>query len=134
MGAETTCAVAAGLSFWIDREVRPAARDLLGSELASIEHLGAYSCRRLYGRGTGPWSEHATGDAIDIAAFVLADGTRVSVLRDWDGEEKKAQFLHRVRNGACSAFGTVLSPDYNAAHRDHLHLDQQPRGLGGVCR
>jgi hypothetical protein len=130
----TTCAVAAALSRWVERSVKPAARELLGADLARIEHLGAYSCRRLYGRGSGPWSEHATGNAIDIAGFTLADGTRVSVLRDWDGDGPKAKFLHRVHDGACQAFGTVLGPDYNAAHADHLHLDQQARGWGAVCR
>lgn len=130
----TTCAVAAGLSLWLQRGVKPAARDLLGTEVIGVEHFGAFSCRRLYGRGSGPWSEHATGNAIDIAAFVLADGTRISVLRDWSGDDSKAAFLHRVRDQGCRVFGTVLSPDYNAAHRDHLHVDQQPRGLGGVCR
>ncbi|MGN3973305.1 extensin-like domain-containing protein [Tsuneonella sp. SYSU-LHT278] len=130
----TTCAVAAGLERWLEREVRPAAREMLGSPLAGVEHLGAFSCRRLYGRSTGGWSEHATGNAIDIAAFVLEDGRRVSVLRDWDGNDAEAVFLRRVRDGACEAFGTVLGPDYNAAHRDHLHLDQQARGWGGVCR
>ena len=130
----TTCAVAAGLERWLDRSVRPAARDTLGSPLARVEHLGAYSCRRLYGRSTGGWSEHATGNAIDIAAFVLEDGRRISLLADWDGEDAEAEFLRHVRDGACETFGTVLSPDYNAAHRDHLHLDQQARGWGGVCR
>jgi hypothetical protein len=130
----TTCAVAASLSLWVEREIKPAARELFGSDLARIDHLGAYSCRRLYGRGSGPWSEHATGNAIDISGFVLADGTRISVLRDWNSDGKKGQFLRLARDGACAAFGTVLSPDYNAAHRDHLHLDQQARRLGGVCR
>ncbi len=130
----TTCAVAAALSRWIEQSVKPAAREFLGADLAQIEHLGAYSCRRLYGRGSGPWSEHATGNAIDIAGFILADGTRVSVLRDWDGDGPEAKFLHRVHAGACWAFGTVLGPEYNAAHADHLHLDQQARGWGAVCR
>ncbi|MCT2558088.1 extensin family protein [Tsuneonella sp. YG55] len=129
-----TCAVAAGLVRWIDTVVRPAARETLGSPLARIEHLGAYSCRRLYGRASGRWSEHATGNAIDVTAFVLADGRRISVLEDWSESGPEARFLHRVRTGACQAFGTVLSPDYNAAHRDHLHLDQQTRGWSGVCR
>jgi len=129
----TTCMVAAGLELWLNRSVRPAAEEL-GSPVARIEHYGAYSCRRLYGRDSGPWSEHATGNAIDIAGFVLEDGRRVSVLGDWEGDDAEAIFLRRVRNGACQSFGTVLSPDYNAAHRDHLHLDQQARGFGGVCR
>ena len=98
-----------------------------------IEHLGSYSCRRLYGRGEGPWSQHATGNAIDIAGFVLADGRRISVLHDWSGSDGEAQFLHRARDGACGAFATVLSPDYNAAHRDHLHLDMGGN-WSGLCR
>ena len=112
----------------------PAATALLGSRITRIEHYGAFSCRRLYGRSEGRWSEHATGNAIDIAAFVLADGRRITVREDWMGEGARARFLHRVRDGACRVFGTVLSPDYNAAHSDHLHLDQAARGFGGVCR
>jgi hypothetical protein len=130
----TTCPVAAALTLWLDRGVQPAAQDILGAEVAGVEHLGSYSCRRLYGADEGPWSEHATGNAIDIAGFVLADGRRISVLRDWPGDGEKARFLRRVRDAACGSFGTVLSPEYNAAHADHLHFDQYGRGLGGVCR
>lgn len=130
----TTCAVAAALELWLRRGVQPAARELLVSPVARIEHFGAYSCRRLYGRAEGPWSEHATGNAIDVAAFVLADGRRISVVGDWAGEGAEARFLRRARDEACTVFGTVLSPDYNAAHADHLHLDQAARGFGGVCR
>lgn len=130
----TTCAIAAGMELWLELSVRPAAEELLGAPLARIEHLGAFSCRRLYGRGEGPWSEHATGNAIDIAAFVLADGRRVSVLGDWSADGAEAAFLRRVHREGCEVFGTVLGPDYNAAHRDHFHLDQAPRGFGNVCR
>lgn len=131
---QTTCAVAAAFSQWLRQGVQPAATAELGSPVARIEHYGTYSCRRLYGRAEGQWSEHATGNAIDIAAFVLEDGRRVSVLRDWKGQDAEAAFLRRARDAACGAFGTVLSPDYNAAHADHLHLDQAARGFGGVCR
>lgn len=130
----TSCAVAAALSFWLRQGIQPAARRILGREVARIEHLGSYSCRRLYGGEDGPWSEHATGNAIDIAAFILADGQRVSVLKDWPGDSEEALFLRSARDSACGSFGTVLSPDYNAAHADHLHLDQQGRSFGGVCR
>jgi hypothetical protein len=132
-----TCAVGAALELWLAREVQPAAEELLGSPVERIEHFGAYSCRRLYGRATGGWSEHSTGNALDIGAFVLEDGRRISVLGNWGGEgeeDEKAAFLHRVRDDACGIFGTVLSPDYNEAHRDHLHLDQASRGWGGFCR
>ncbi len=130
----TTCAVAAGLELWMRRSVEPAARDLLGSQVIRVEHLGTYSCRRIYGRSTGAWSEHSTGNAIDVAAFVLADARRISVVGDWRKAGASSAFLHRVRDDGCEVFGTVLSPDYNAAHRDHLHLDQAPRSFGAVCR
>ncbi len=130
----TTCALAAALELWLRRGVEPAANEIFGSPVARIEHMGAYSCRRLYGRAQGRWSEHATGNAIDIAGFVLEDGGRISVLGDWDNDDKEAAFLRRVRDESCKVFGTVLSPDYNAAHRDHFHLDQQARGWGSVCR
>lgn len=130
----TTCAVGAAFEFWMRHGVQPAARDLLGSSVTRVEHLGAFSCRRLYGRTEGRWSEHATGNALDIAAFVLADGRRVSVLRDWNGADDEAAFLREARERACGVFGTVLSPDYNTAHADHFHLDQAARGFGGVCR
>lgn len=128
-----TCPVAAALEIWRRNSVVPAARDLLGSDLARIEHLGAFACRRMYGGAEGRWSEHATANAIDIAAFVLEDGRRISVLSDWDGDAPEAQFLRAVRDGACTSFATVLSPDYNAAHADHFHFDQDDR-WAGVCR
>ncbi|MCA1748664.1 MAG: extensin family protein, partial [Sphingomonadales bacterium] len=114
-----SCPVQAGLALWEWHVVQPVAIELFGQEVARIEHLGGYGCRRLYGESEGRWSEHATADAIDIAAFVLADGTRISVLEDWDGEGEHAAFLRRVRDGGCDLFATVLSPDYNAAHADH---------------
>ena len=128
-----TCPVAAALELWRRDSVAPAARNILGSDLARIEHLGAFSCRRMYGGSDGPWSEHATANAIDIAGFVLEDGTRISLLKDWDGDGPKARFLRAVRDGACGSFATVLSPDYNAAHANHFHLDQDDR-WAGVCR
>ena len=128
-----TCPVAIALELWRRDSVAPAARRILGSDIARIEHLGAFSCRRMYGASEGRWSEHATGNAIDIAGFVLEDGRRISVLGDWDGEGTEARFLREVRDGACKSFATVLSPEYNAAHADHFHLDQDGR-WSGLCR
>lgn len=132
----TSCPVAAGLALWEWHVVQPAALRRFGTRVASIEHYGSYSCRRIYGRSEGAWSEHSTANAVDIAAFRLADGRRVSVAGDWKGGGPKALFLRDVRDGACRLFATALSPDYNAAHRDHLHLDQAKRGARGwrACR
>ena len=133
-GAQFTCPVAVGVEMWIGQDLQPLAEAELGSRVERIEHLGTYSCRRIGGGEEGGWSEHSRGNAIDIAAFVLEDGRRISVLDDWQGEESEARFLHAARDAACANFGTVLSPDYNAAHADHLHLDQGRSTTFGFCR
>lgn len=134
-GLVTSCPVAAALGVW-ERQVQAEARRLLGTGVSRFVHAGSYSCRRLYNRGDGPFSEHATADAVDILGFELADGRRLSLLRDWDGAPQDAAFLRAARDAACPVFSTVLSPDYNQAHRDHLHFDTADRGPGGwsACR
>jgi hypothetical protein len=135
-GLGTSCPVAAALVLWEWNVVQPAANRIYGSRVATIEHFGSYNCRRLYGRSSGDYSQHATANAIDVAGFVLANGQRISIVGDWQGQGDDARFLREVRDGACPLFATVLSPDYNAAHRDHFHLDQANRGTMGwrACR
>ncbi len=131
-----SCPVAAALALWEWHVVQPAALEHFGRPVEAIDHLGTYSCRRLYGRDEGPWSEHATANAIDVSGFRIAGGTRVSVLDDWDDEGARGAFLKQVRDGACALFATTLSPGYNRAHADHFHLDQAARGEWGgrMCR
>ena len=73
----------------------------------------------------------ASQEALDVAAFRLADGRRIVLLDDWEGDDSAATFLRRVRDGACDVFGTTLGPDYNAAHANHFHLGMQGMSL---CR
>ena len=126
-----SCPVAAALALWEWHVVQPAAQRHFGRPVETIEHFGSYACRRLYGRDEGQWSEHATANAVDIAGFTLANGARVTVAGHWGEGGERGAFLREVRDGACDLFATVLSPDYNAAHRDHLHLDQAGRGAFG---
>ena len=134
-GAVTSCPVAAALALWERDVIQPAAAEHFDAAVAAILHAGSYSCRRLYGRAEGGFSEHATANAFDVLGFTLADGRTVSVARDWRGDGPAARFLREARDGACGLFATVLSPDYNAAHADHLHLDQARRGGGWrMCR
>ena len=130
-GLVTACPVAAALLLWERDVVQPAALRLFGERVVRVDHFGSYACRRLYGRSEGPFSEHATANAVDIAGFRLAGGKRISVRRDWPGGGAEAAFLREVRSGACPLFATILSPDYNAAHADHLHFDQAVRGAMG---
>lgn len=122
------CPLATALAVWEREVVQPAAERRLGARVVRVDHYGSYACRRLYGRETGGWSEHASARAIDVAGFVLSDGRRVTVARDWTDSGPGGLFLHDARDGACRLFATTLSPDYNAAHRDHFHLDEARRG------
>jgi hypothetical protein len=121
-----TCRTAVALALWEKHSVIPAAERHFGVPVRRLEHFGSYACRNVYGRPNATRSRHATAEALDVAGFVLADGRRVRVLGDWDGTSAAARFLHEVRDGACRFFDGVLSPDHNAAHRDHLHLDRGP--------
>lgn len=117
-----TCPLASTFAAWARFGVDRAARQVLGSPLVRIETMGSYSCRNV--AGSSRRSAHATANAIDVAAFVLADGRRISLTGQWGkGSQKERQFLSLVHQSACKRFGTVLGPAYNAAHRDHFHLE-----------
>lgn len=132
-GVAPSCAVGAALLLWQRDVLQPMARLHLGRTVARIEHLGSYNCRPIRG-GSTP-SQHSTGNAIDISAFVLSDGRRVSLVEHWDAQDGRSAFVQAIRDGGCDYFSTVLSPDYNAAHADHFHFDQAQRSGGWtVCR
>jgi hypothetical protein len=125
-----TCPLANTFAAWARFGVDRAAEQILGSRLVKIETMGSYSCRNI--AGTGRKSAHATADAIDVSGFVLADGRRITVVGSWaNGTSAERQFLRVIHASACKRFGTTLGPAYNAAHRDHLHVE-----LGGkaFCR
>lgn len=124
------CGEARAFAAWARNAVAPAAYQMLGSELARIDTMGSFACRNV--AGTARRSGHAVANAIDVAGFRLKDGRRVTVLADWNSpDEETRRFLQTIRASACRRFGTVLSPDYNAAHRDHLHLEDDG---GRFCR
>lgn len=127
------CPLAQRFVAWVRHGLVPAGREILGSPVVRVESMGTYACRGVIGgAASNRLSEHATGNAVDVAAFVLADGRRISIERDWRNPDPAVQeFLAVIRRSACKRFGTVLSPDYNAAHYNHLHLDL---GRGGLCR
>jgi hypothetical protein len=119
-----TCPLAIGLAMFLRHVVEPAAQNDLHGDLAMVDHLGSFACRPIVGgRDPKAMSQHAAANAIDIAGFVLADRRKVTIADDWKGTDDKARFLHDIHNGACHDFPVVLSPDYNAMHRTHFHLD-----------
>lgn len=125
------CPLARAFIGWVRNAAVPAAREILGGELVKVETMGTYSCRGIIGGGAasaGRLSQHGLANAVDISAFVLRDGRRISVLADWRStDDASREFLQVVRRSACRRFTTVLSPDYNAAHQNHLHFDMGGR-------
>ncbi len=128
------CGEARAFSGWVRNAVAPAAYQILGSELTSIQSMGSYACRNVVGttRGNDRRSGHAIANAIDIGGVTLKDGRRITVLDGWTSPDPQVQrFLTTIHDSACRRFGTVLSPAYNTAHRNHLHLEDDGAGL---CR
>lgn len=117
---EMRCDIALRLYLHERHDIQPLARRHLGAEVDRIDHFGSYSCRTI--AGSSRMSEHATANAIDISGFELAGGRTISVKRDWT-RGGSGRFLKDVRSRACHLFNMVLSPDYNDAHADHLHVD-----------
>ncbi|WP_271085096.1 extensin family protein [Brevundimonas sp. NIBR11] len=127
-----TCALAAAVSVWRRQSVEPAARELLGSDVVQIDHMGVYACRAVNnGRPNIRPSAHSRAAALDFSGVRLRDGRRITVAGDWNDGGPEAAFLRRIRDDACKIFGTTLSPDYNAQHHDHLHLEAES---GRLCR
>jgi hypothetical protein len=131
-----TCPLAANFSAWAKHAVRPAGKQYLGSDVVRIETFGTYSCRNINGGRAGKLSQHAFGNAVDVSAFVLRDGRRISVLNGWRGTSGEREFLRRLHQSACKRFGTVLGPDYNSAHTNHFHFDmtQSMKDGSSYCR
>ncbi len=129
--ATMQCPLAIASYIWL-REVNAAADRYLGAQLSQIHHAGSYTCRRQIGNSSQAWSEHAFANAWDVTAFELDDGQIISVMRDWDGDNKNyRKFLRTAHDKACQIFRVTLGPEYNSAHKDHFHLDMGP---SATCR
>lgn len=126
-----TCPLARNFAAWAQYAVKPAARKYFGQEVVRIETFGTYSCRNIYGGRSGRLSQHAYSNAVDVSGFVLADGRRIMLDGGWTGDKPSQDFLRALHSSACRRFGTVLGPDYNAAHYNHFHMDMSGNGY---CR
>jgi hypothetical protein len=131
--AVTNCATAEAAAKFVRDTVAPAALERFNSPLRTIGHASAYVCRPR--NGTTKLSEHAFGNALDIASFGLMDGTRIEVRRHGSSEPRRKRFLREIREEACGPFKTVLGPGTDADHADHFHFDLAQRRNGGTyCR
>ncbi|WP_061022208.1 extensin family protein [Bradyrhizobium sp. CCH5-F6] len=125
--ATLACPIVSELDRWLADTVQPSAMRWFGVRVAEIKQISAYSCRGMNGNSRAHISEHAFGNALDISAFVLADGRRVTVKDGWRGVPEEQGFLRDVQAGACAHFTTVLAPGSNVFHYDHIHVDLMRR-------
>jgi hypothetical protein len=133
--ATLACPIVSALDRWIAAAVQPAAQKWFGQPVAEIKQISAYSCRGMNGQPGARISEHAFGNALDIAAFVLADGRRITVKDGWRGAPEEQGFLRDIQGAACDQFTTVLAPGSNAFHYDHIHVDLMRRASGRrICQ
>jgi hypothetical protein len=126
--AEMNCAMAEATARFARDVISRAAEQTYGERLKSIAHSSAYVCRPR--NGTRKLSEHAFGNALDIASFKLTDGTAIAV--EIEPDQKAAAFLGKLREAACGPFKTVLGPGSDPDHAEHLHFDLAPRRNGGT--
>jgi len=128
--ATLACPMVSALDQWIATSVQPSAMRWFGQPVAEIKQISAYSCRGMNGNPRANISEHAFGNALDIASFTLADGRRITVKDGWRGPPEEQGFLRDVQGSACDRFSTVLAPGSNVFHYDHIHVDLMRRGSG----
>jgi Extensin-like protein C-terminus len=128
--ATLACPIVSELERWISGAVQPAAMRWFGSPVAEIRQISAYSCRGMNGNPRASISEHAFGNALDIASFTLADGRKITVKNGWRGLPEEQGFLRDVQAAACDQFSTVLAPGSNVYHYDHIHVDLMRRRDG----
>jgi hypothetical protein len=125
--ATLACPIVSVLDRWITDSVQPAAMRWFGARVVEIKQISAYSCRGMNGNSHAHISEHAFGNALDVAAFTLADGRQVTVKDGWRGLPAEQGFLRDIEAAACQQFTTVLAPGSNVYHYDHIHVDLMRR-------
>ncbi len=133
--ATLNCGMAEPLRVWLENTVQPSAGREFGERVVGVDIAASYSCRPRNNVRGAKMSEHGYGNAIDIAAFTLESGRKVAVEQGWRGASSERRFLNTVHDDACGEFHTVLGPNADRAHRNHIHLDLQNRRSGSTyCR
>jgi hypothetical protein len=132
--ATLACPMVSAVDRWIANSVQPAAQRWFGQPVVELHQISAYSCRGMNGNPHAHISEHAFGNALDVASFTFADGRKVTVQNGWRGAPEERGFLHDIYAAACQQFTTVLGPGSNAFHYNHFHLDLMRHARGrSIC-
>lgn len=135
-GATMRCKTALTMAHWLKDTVQPAMTIAMpGRRIVGLVPGSTYQCRLRNSASTGKISEHARGNAYDVAAFKLDNGEKIEMKPRTEDSTLEGAFQRTATAGACLHFTTVLSPGSDEAHEDHLHLDILERNGGyRYCR
>jgi hypothetical protein len=127
--------LAAAVADWVRDDLAPAAA-AKGDRLAGIEGTGGYECRGRNRIAGAKLSEHATGNALDLQAFVTEHGRHLAVAASKSDAAGDAQaFFTVMKQTACLRFATVLGPGADSDHAQHVHIDLEARRHGThICQ
>ncbi len=130
------CRFAVLMGAFIEGPMQEIAQENLGARVASIGPGGSYSCRTRNSQRGAKLSQHARGLAFDLHSVTLTDGRVLTVLEGWDGDSDESAFWQELHAAACGPFNTVLGPEENRAHANHLHFDvvETRSGQRPYCR
>ena len=116
--ATLRCPMASEIADWVRRDIAPLTQKL-GSEIAVLDNFDSFECRGRNRVKGAPLSEHGKANALDVRAFRLADGREIGLTDRSQPRTLREDVLHSV----CARFATVLGPDSDWYHEDHIHLD-----------
>jgi len=123
-----SCGMALGLARF-EQALSEEGPRYLGQRVIRIEQGGTYSCRKM--ARFALVSEHSYANAIDIKSVTLENGRKLTVLGtfgklDVEPQKPEARFWRAVTQRAYDegAFSVVITPFFDALHKDHIHLDQ----------
>lgn len=126
------CRTADAFAIWIDKTVAPEFKKVR-RQVEVIDVVASYDCRTRNNQPGAKISEHGKGRAVDVGSFVLDNGQRVSVFVDWNSDAFR-NTVRALHKGACGPFSTVLGPEADRFHEDHIHMDTARRNSGSYCR
>ena len=128
------CSFARQFALWSRAVAAPLTLAYTGQRLTEIEAGSAFACRARTDKPGAIPSEHAKGDAIDVASFVLADRRRVRVKQPESDLALAHELVGALRTAACGYFTTVLGPGSDSAHAEHFHFDLALHGANANYR
>jgi len=120
--ATLNCQMATEVANWVGR-IDSHSEAIFNTGIGELHTGTSYFCRTRNNAAGADISEHGFGNALDVTGFTLENGRRIGLPANWGNDTKASRAMEHAHSSACGTFTTVLGPEANALHEDHLHLD-----------